>query len=108
MMVVPSATISWTRRPCRLLRCAASLRSRVALRRRVERRPLALLPLQAPLPALLDAALRIEVLRVVGAPLPVHLALESPDRLSVGRQLGAEQLQTWTALTGDDGNGRGS
>ena len=37
MIVFPTATISWTRRPCRLLRWAASLRSRVALRRRVAR-----------------------------------------------------------------------
>jgi hypothetical protein len=70
--------------------------------------PLALFPPQALLPAFFDAPLRIEVVGVVGPALALHLALEPPDRLGIGGQLGAEHLQAWSARTGDDGKCRGS
>src|SRR5579862_700733 len=70
--------------------------------------PLAVFPLQALLPTLLDASLFIVVVRVVGPALSLHLALEPPDRLGIGCQFGTEQIQAWGALTGHDGNGRGS
>ena len=54
--------------------------------------PLALFPLQTLLPMTLDAPALIEVLRVVGAALAVHLALQTPDGLGIGGQLGAEEL----------------
>ena len=50
----------------------------------------------------------IVVGRVVGAALPVHLALETADRLGIGGQFGAEHLQAWGALAGHDGNGGGA
>src|SRR5262245_42920441 len=103
-MALPTATISWTRRPCRLLRWAASLRSRVALHLRVERRALAVLPPQSLLAAFLDAPTLVAVARIVGTALPVHPPLEPADRLGIGYQLGAKHLQAWGALAGDDGN----
>jgi hypothetical protein len=69
---------------------------------------LTVLPCQAPLPLFLDPPLLIEVLRVVGATLAVHLALQSSNRLDIRCQLGAEELQAWCAFTGDDGKCGGS
>ena len=42
----------------------------------------------------------IVVVRVVGATLPVHLALQPSDRLGIGSQFGAEHLQAWGAPRG--------
>src|SRR5262249_50721919 len=49
--------------------------------------PLAVFPGEAPLAALFDAPTLVVVVRVVGAALAVHLALESADGLCVGGQL---------------------
>ena len=70
--------------------------------------PLAVLPGEAPLAALLDAPTLIVVGRVIGPALSVHLALEPADGLGIGIQLGAQHLQAWGALAGNDGNGGGS
>ena len=71
--------------------------------------PLALFPPQALLPAFFDAPLRIEVVGVVGAPLPVHLALEPSNGLGIGCQLGRDATPgAWSARAGDDGNRGGS
>jgi hypothetical protein len=54
--------------------------------------PLAVFPGEAPPARLFDPPTLVEVLRVVGPPLSVHLALEAADRLSIGSQLGAQHL----------------
>jgi hypothetical protein len=70
--------------------------------------PLALFPRQALLPALPDASAFIVIVGVVGAPLPVHPALETTDGLGIGGQLGAQHLQTWGAFSRHDSERGGS
>ena len=70
--------------------------------------PLAVFPVQALLPALFDPAPLIVVLRVIGAALTVHLALEPADGPGIGSQVSAQDLQTWSALARDERNGGGS
>ena len=108
MMVVPTATISWTSRPWRLLRCAASFRSRVALRRRVARYRWLCFHVRRSLPCFLMRPALIVVVRVVGAALPVHLTLQLAYRLDIGGQFGAEDLQAWGALKRHNSNRGGS
>ena len=70
--------------------------------------PLAVLPRQALLAALLDAPALIVVVRVVGAALLVHLTLQLAYRLDIGGQFGAEDLQAWGALKRHNGYRGGS
>src|SRR5215472_709970 len=99
MMAFPSATISWTSRPCRLLRWAASLRSRVALRRRVARYRLLYFQCKRCFPRFLTRPKSIVVLRVVRSELPIHLALETTDRMGIRSEFSTEDLQAGGALS---------
>src|SRR5262249_33918985 len=107
MIVVPTATISWTRRPCRLLRCAASFRSRVALRRRVARYRLLCFHFKRCFPRFLIRPKSIVVLRVIRSELPIHLTLETANGPGIRSQLSAQNLQAGGALSWHDGNGGG-
>src|SRR5215472_7596732 len=89
-MVLPTATISWTRRPCRLLRWAASLRSPLGFAPPGGQVPLAVLPGEAPPARLLDAPALVIVGRVIGSALAVHLPLEPADGLGIWGQLGTQ------------------
>src|SRR5215469_15548598 len=97
-MVVPTATISWTRRPCRLLRWAARLRSRVALRRRTVRYRLLCFQCKRCFPRCLMRPKSIVVLRVVSTQLAVHLTLETANGAGIGSKLSTEDLQARGAL----------
>jgi hypothetical protein len=66
--------------------------------------PLAVFPVEALLPALLDASFFIVVLRIVRTPLPVHLTLKTADRLGIRSEFSTEQPQAWSALARDNGN----
>ena len=68
----------------------------------------AVFPVQALLPTLLDTTVFIIVFRVVGAPLAVHLTLETAHGPGSGRQFSAKDLQTWGALAGNERNGGGA
>ena len=61
-------------------------------------------PDQLLLAALLDAALRIVVLRVGNSPLPLHLALQATDGLRVRLECFTEDRETGLALMRHDGD----
>src|ERR1051326_8855937 len=68
--------------------------------------PLAVFPGEASPVTLFDTPLFVIVVRVIGPALALHLALEPADGLGIGSQFGAQHLQAWNALAGNDGDRR--
>src|SRR5215472_14820900 len=81
--------------------CEAALRGGVRSPGRLV--PLALAPAQARFAVFLDASLPVIVLRVIGASLPLHLALQAPLCAGIGGQFLAVRDQVRLALASHDG-----
>ena len=69
---------------------------------------LAVIPAETHLGALLDTALFVVVLRIIGAPLAVQFAFEPPFRLHVELEFLAQGEQSRLGITRHNGDGRGS